>query len=188
MLVHLVSCKTNLMIPTLILGTIAVDLKRKKKEKNNWTGPLLFHSFTLNRHPDIWFSSQIFSFILKITMGYFCATFQNQSVCVYFVAGPVSSTEHVWISPEEQSCWFGTMTPTLRSLASHCSASLKTKTVSEHYSPFFLTLLLLFYLFVSDTVVHHQRVYKVSVIFQLFGFVCWCKLYIEYMLQLMNIP
>lgn len=52
-------------------------------------------------------------------------------MCVCILAGPVSSTERAWTSPEERSCWFGTTTPTLPFSASRCSASLRTRTVSD---------------------------------------------------------
>lgn len=54
------------------------------------------------------------------------------SDCVATLAGRVYSTGRAWTSPEGRSCWSGTTTPTPPSLASRCSASPRTKTVSRN--------------------------------------------------------
>lgn len=52
--------------------------------------------------------------------------------CVATLAGRAYSTGRAWTSPEGRSCWSGTTTPTPPSLASRCSASPRTKTVSRN--------------------------------------------------------
>lgn len=101
------SCQTAHMFKTLIN---AVEMLG-----NQWLGTTL--------------AVFLFSFLISDDLSKWL-----KHVWLCFISGPVYSTEHVWISQEEQNCWFGIMIPTPPSSASRFSASLRMKTVREHLS------------------------------------------------------